>query len=270
MTQTYLIVLDLDGTLLTDHKYISDRTKKTIKKVKNLGHKVMIATGRPYRASKFYYQELQLDTPIVNFNGAYVHHPLDPSWGYDHSPMDLSTAQKIIKTCEQDFHIHNVLAEVIDEVYVHVYDEAIMEIVSIGNPITQTGDLSKSLSKDPTSLLIHPNENHAHIIREHLSNEFGHLIDHRKWGAPWHVIEIVKAGLNKAEGIKKVADYYDIPKEHIIAFGDEDNDFEMIEFAGHGIAMNNAIDELKSRANDITKTNEEDGVAVYLENMFNI
>ena len=58
------------------------------------------------------------------------------------------------------------------------------------------------------------------------------MIDHRRWGAPWHVIEIVRHGLNKAVGISHVAKWMDIPQERIIAFGDEDNDLEMIDYAG--------------------------------------
>lgn len=71
----HLIVLDLDGTLLTDNHTISPKTKQTLMKAKEAGHLIMIATGRPFRASNIYYQELGLTTPIVNFNGAYIHHP---------------------------------------------------------------------------------------------------------------------------------------------------------------------------------------------------
>lgn len=266
----HLIAIDLDGTLLTDQKTISDRSKHAIKKVREQGHVVMIATGRPFRASQIYYQELKLDTPIVNFNGAYVHHPTDESFGTHHSPFDLELAKDIINSLENDFNVHNILAEIIDDVYIHVYDEKIMEIVSMGNPMTQTGNLSETLPDDPTSILIHPPEDEAERIRNELSKKFGPLIDHRKWGAPWHVIEIVKTGINKAVGIQKVADFYDIPVENIITFGDEDNDLEMIEFAGTGVAMGNAIDAIKELSNQITKTNEEDGVARFLEKRFNI
>ena len=73
----HLIVLDLDGTLLTDQKVISPKTKAILNQARKDGHQVMIATGRPYRASEIYYRELGLNTPIVNFNGAFVHHPDD-------------------------------------------------------------------------------------------------------------------------------------------------------------------------------------------------
>lgn len=84
------------------------------------------------------------------------------------------------------------------------------------------------------------------------------------------MIEIVKLGINKAIGLQKVSDYYQIPQRNIIAFGDEDNDFEMIEYAGKGVAMGNAIEELKTLAKDVTLSNEEDGIAVYLNEVLNL
>ena len=73
----YLICLDLDGTLLTDEKKISPFTKQVLTTLKQDGHELMISTGRPYRATVPYYKELKLTTPVVNFNGAFVHHPTD-------------------------------------------------------------------------------------------------------------------------------------------------------------------------------------------------
>ena len=95
-----LIAVDLDGTLLTAEKNILPRTKKALQEAMRQGHRVVISTGRPYRASKAYYDALQLDTPIVNFNGALVHHPQDKRWGVFHSPLDLDIAQNVIRTSE--------------------------------------------------------------------------------------------------------------------------------------------------------------------------
>ncbi|MBD8067568.1 Cof-type HAD-IIB family hydrolase [Bacillus sp. PS06] len=264
MKKPHLIALDLDGTLLRDDKTISERSKQTIAKAREEGHIVVIATGRPYRSSSMYYQELGLDTPIVNFNGAFVHHPLDDKWGIYHQPLELQTVKEIVEASES-FEAHNILAEVIDDVYFHYHDEKLLDIFSLGNPTIQTGDLRKILHHDPTAVLIHPKEENVDQIRQHLSSVHAEVIDHRKWAAPWHVIEIVKSGLNKAVGLKRIADYYGIPQERVIAFGDEDNDFEMIEYAGFGIAMGNGITQLKNLANVTTLTNEEDGIALYLE-----
>ncbi|HWO75054.1 MAG TPA: Cof-type HAD-IIB family hydrolase [Bacillus sp. (in: firmicutes)] len=264
MKDKHLIALDLDGTLLRDDKTISPYTKDIIHKVKEQGHQVMISTGRPFRSSEMYYHELELNTPIVNFNGAFIHHPLDHTFEEIHSPMDLEVVKEIVSTCHT-YNFHNIIAEVKDEVYIHYHDEKLLEIFSLGNPKTTSGDLREFLKQAPTSLLIHAEEEDVDIIRKHLSDVHAEVIDHRKWGAPFHVIEMVKYGLNKAVGVKKVADYLGIQTEHIIAFGDEDNDIEMLEFAGVGVAMANAIDKVKSVANEITLSNEEDGIGKFLE-----
>lgn len=72
--EKHIIALDLDGTLLTDQKTISEKNLKTIQAAKEAGHIVVIATGRPHRGSKQYYAQMDLTTPMVNMNGAYVHH----------------------------------------------------------------------------------------------------------------------------------------------------------------------------------------------------
>lgn len=262
--QPHLIVLDLDGTLLTDNKVISSRTKAVLASARSQGHQVMIATGRPFRSSELYYRELGLETPIVNFNGAFVHHPGNSSWGAYHEPLHLPVAHDIIEACQQ-FDYYNIVAEVIDDVYFHYHDEKLLDIFGAGKPKLTTGDLRKMLQDNPTSLLIHAHENQVPMIRAHLSEVHAEVIDHRRWAAPWHVVEIVKTGLNKAVGLKRVSEYLQIPKERIIAFGDEDNDLEMIDYAGTGVAMGNAIDSLKGIANEVTLTNMQDGIAVFLE-----
>lgn len=269
MTQPYLIAVDLDGTLLNDEKKIQEKTKQALKAARQQGHKVVISTGRPYRSSVSYYRELGLDTPIVNFNGAFVHHPLDPSWGIYHTPLELKTAKTVFEACEA-FAIKNMMAEVLDDVYLQQHDDTIISALTIEPTALKTGRLGDILTDHPTSILVHPEAEHVAALREALQQTHAEVIDQRTWGAPWHVIEIVKAGMNKAVGLKKVAAYFNIPRERVIAFGDEDNDLEMIEYAGHGIAMGNAIETLKSIADDVTETNEDDGIAHYLRQVIGL
>ncbi|UFU00547.1 Cof-type HAD-IIB family hydrolase [Radiobacillus kanasensis] len=267
----HMIALDLDGTLLTDDKIISERTKKTVLKAKEEGHIVVISTGRPHRASIDYYRELGLDTPMVNFNGALIHHPNDPKWDALHSPLPIRTALKIVDSC-YSLGVRNVLAEVRDQIYIDQYDEALMEIfhANTEDSVIQIGSLKTELMEDPTSILIHPREDHIGELRKHLDDEHASVIEHRKWGAPWNVIEIVRKGMNKAVGLQKIAHYFNIPVSNIIAFGDEDNDLEMIEYAGVGVAMDNGIDELKKIAKHVTASNEEDGIGIFLEEYLNL
>lgn len=269
MVQKHLIALDLDGTLLKDDKTISKTTKNVIQKAREAGHEVMIATGRPFRSSELYYKELDLTTPIVNFNGAFVHHPKDQSWGLHHTPLDMQVAKEIVEA-SHDFSFHNIIAEVLDDVYLHYHDEKLMNIFNLGKLQVTTGDLREFLSASPTSMLIHTDEAHIKQISRHLSDVHAEVIHQRSWAEPFHIIEIIKAGLSKAIGLQQACDYLQIPKERVIAFGDEDNDLEMLEFAGYGVAMGNGIDQVKNIAKDVTLTNEEDGIAVYLNDLLNL
>src|SRR5690625_4908938 len=111
--QPHLIAIDLDGTLLTDKKTISETSRNTLKSLMDQGHIVVIATGRANRVSISYYNELGLTTPLINSNGAVLHHPLDKGWGNYHTPLKHKTALDIIDMC-YDLKTSNILASVFD------------------------------------------------------------------------------------------------------------------------------------------------------------
>lgn len=273
-TKQHLIAIDLDGTLLTDDKTISDINKYTLKQAIADGHIVVIATGRPHRSSIQYYHELQLQTPMVNFNGAYIHHPNDDRWRPIHHPMDYETALNIVNTC-YELDVQNIVAEVQDRVYLDQYDREILDVFHATDAQLETtsytiGRLKHQLNDHPTSLLIKPHDEHVHDLENRLDQAHAEHIEHRRWAVPWNIIEINQKGIHKAVGIHTIAEHYNIPKERIIAFGDEDNDLEMIDYAGVGVAMANGIDELKSIAKHVTETNEEHGVSSFLRQYLNI
>lgn len=266
----HLIAVDLDGTLLTDDKKISKRNQSVLSRLRELGHKVVIATGRPYRASSQYYQELLLDSPMVNFNGAFVHHPTAPAtFTTIHSPLDKHTAKTIIETCEA-LQVKNMMVEVMDTYYLRHLNRGFAEEFTINHPPADSGHLDQLIQNEPTSILIHPDDDQHHSIKQLLASAHAEVIEQRSWGAPWHIIEIIKAGLNKAVGLKEIASHYNIAQEQVIAFGDEDNDFEMLEYAGCGVAMGNGIAGLQAIANEQTDTNENDGVAAFLQDYFSL
>ncbi len=258
----HIIALDLDGTLLTDDKIITEKTALSIQKAKAQGHIVMLATGRPYRATELYYKQLGLTTPVVNFNGAFVHHPLEHNWQPIHEPLSLSVVKEVIESM-QDFPWNNLVAEVRDDVYIHYHDEIVLDNFKMGKPNVTTGEIQQYLKDDPTSLLIQADESNVATIQSHLKQVHAEVVGNRIWHSPWgHVIEVFRSGLSKAAGLAHVSKWFDIPKDRIIAFGDEHNDLEMIDYAGVGIAMSNGIDELQKIADDVTTfSNNEDGIA---------
>lgn len=267
--EKHLIVLDLDGTLLTSNQTISPYTEEILLKAIEQGHQVMIATGRPFRASKAYYSQLRLNTPIVNFNGAYIHHPQIANWEHMHSPISMNVVRDVVESVDK-YTYDNLIAEIKDDVYLHRDDRSLMKILGTGDPTIVSGNLIETLPDNPTSLLIQAEEEQVAVIRKHLQDVHAELIEHRRWGAPFCVVEVVRKGMNKAVGISYISKQMDIPRERIIAFGDEDNDLEMIDYAGIGVAMGNSIDQLKSIANEVTLSNNEDGIGHFLSDRLNI
>lgn len=265
MTEPYLIAIDLDGTLLKSDKMIGERTKKVLQKCQEQGHLVVIATGRPFRASHSYYTELGLQTPIVNFNGAHVHHPLNSNFPAYHSSIPKETVFSILDICE-NFHIRNVMVEVIERIYVKEWDEDLMGAFDIKPADVTTGPIRDTLKEDPTCVLLNTPRDQIDQLINALDSEHAEIIEQRAWGAPSEIIEIVRRDTHKANGLKQVAQYLNISPERMIAFGDEENDLEMLEEATVGVAMGNARDSVKKVANFITTTNDEEGIAAFLEN----
>ena len=264
----YLISLDLDGTLLKDNKTISQKNLQAIQKAQELGHQVMIATGRSFRFSEQYYKQLNLSSPIVNFNGAYIHHPLDKKWGEYHTPIDLDIVGQIIHTAEK-YNLQNIIAESIHSVYSHHPREQMLDALSAEYQHITAGDLRKTLPTSPTSMLIHTDLETMPLLRKELDDHLDH-IHHRSWAVPWPVIEIIKKGQSKATGAKLISEHYNIPKENIIAFVDEDNDLEILQYANYSVAMQNATDDVKEISKYTTKSNEEDGVAIFLNELLDL
>ena len=269
--QKHLIAVDLDGTLLTDDKRITDETKRVLNHLIDEGHIVVIATGRSKRVSIDFYHELGLTTPLINSNGAVMHHPKNKSWGVHHTPLQHKTALDIVDM-SYDFQSENILATVHDRVIIDQFDQRIMDFYQVTekDQSFKIGTLKDHLTEDPTLMLLYPNVEQVDKITDELTNVHADVITHRSWGEPYHIIEIMNKDMNKAVAVQKVANEYGIPTERIIAFGDGSNDLEMIDSAGIGVAMENAIPELKSLSKYSTITNEEHGVAHFLTDYFNL
>ncbi|TCP69121.1 HAD family hydrolase [Baia soyae] len=267
MSNKHLIVLDLDGTLLTEDKKISQATKQVLHQAMREGHEVAIATGRPYRMSKQYYQELGLRSPIVNYNGALSHHPHDASFEKHHITIPLEQAHHIIETC-YSLDMPNILVEIEDHIYSTIAgsENANHTFFSLHAKEIHTGDLLQLLKDHPTSMLVQFHNHHNwDEIQKTFTDRHSHIVHHRRWNEPFQVMEVLRQGVDKAVGVERIAHYYNIPKERIIAFGDEDNDMEMLQYVGKGVAMGNAIEALKNVADDVTDRNDQDGIANYLK-----
>ena len=267
-----LIAIDLDGTTLDNHSILTSETEQTLKALRDEGHIIAIATGRPYRTSYQYYNQLELDTPIVNFNGAWAHHPQNKDWKYGyHKFLEKEIALSFLALRDLPF-VRLLSAESKNTLYVDRLGE---ETYSNGPSIKKFNPklfTAKNLSENPTAVNVFSHfEENLPYIQEQILDDYNDTIEIRTWGGLSPALEIVSKGIQKAMGIEAIAKSYGISQKDIIAFGDEANDYEMIQYAGHGVVMKNAINSLKEISDDITPhTNHENGLSNYLQKYFDM
>lgn len=264
-----LIALDLDGTTLNNASLISPKTKDILTDLRKQGHIVSIATGRPFRNSYYYHDELKLDTPIVNFNGAWCHHPADKEWSHQYYKTlskDLALSMLSLKDHPE---VQLIAAESHDKIYVEgefiPYPDFFPEGIELSEKLS-----TEFLLEDPLSVEIFTSTiDYQPVIEQKIIDLYQDTVEVRMWGGQTPCLEVVAAGVQKAMGVERIADYYGIHRSDIIAFGDQENDYEMIQYAGHGVVMQNGIDRLKAIADDVTTySNDQNGLAHYLNDFF--
>ena len=265
----YLIALDLDGTLLSDWQTISLKTKQYLKDLSKQGHKIVIATGRPFRSSEKFYDELELDTPIINYNGGLVTNKHDKNF----KPYSLTIPREhVIDIFETNKEvIHNAFGEVGDDIYLYEDTEEIRPLLHYFNGASLTvGNFDDILHEDTNGFLIVAKKGKADVIEDYVAKQYHRKVLARNWGHHYNfVIELYTPETTKGAGLKYVAEHLGFEPKDIIAFGDAHNDIEMLQYAGTGVAMINAQDVLKEHADVITThSNTEDGIVKFLEEFF--
>ncbi|GEK90970.1 Cof-type HAD-IIB family hydrolase [Alkalibacterium kapii] len=269
--QKKLIALDLDGTTLNDQSQITTKTKMILEKLKKEGHIVSIVTGRPYRNSHYYYKQLELDTPIVNFNGAWLHNPSKKTFSYGyHKALSKELALSMLSLKDTP-DVQLIAAESRTSIYIEgeyvPYPDFFPEGIHMSKQLRP-----EILKEDPTSVGVFTSTpNYQKKIERQIIENYKGTVEVRMWGGNTPCLEVVAAGVQKAMGLERIAEHYGISRENILAFGDQENDYEMIQYAGHGVVMSNGTERLKNISDDITKdTNHEDGLANYLEDFFKL
>lgn len=266
----HLIAIDLDGTTLNNQSKLSRFTIETLRKLDELGHIVMIVTGRPYRNSINIYNEMNINSPMVNFNGAYCHHPRKPHFlpAY-HEELDKEIAFELFAN-QDNLDINLLIAEGKDRLFSSSMN--LPDSPFFPKDLAEISQLSRAnLTQNPTALTILCDVEKQKTIEDRIMARYGDDVSVRTWGGVLPILEVVRQGINKSVAVDKVSKFYHIPNENILAFGDENNDLEMIQYAGLGVAMKNATDEIKDVADTHTEfTNDEDGLAHFLANYFNL
>lgn len=257
-----LIALDIDGTLLNSSHIVTNKVRESIKKCKELGVKVVLCSGRPLNGVIPYLNELNLNEDgdyVCTFNGALVQnaHTGEILSHLTLEYSDLCVFENLCNEIEVRSHFY-------DMKYIYTFNKDISDYTVLEAYLTKSHlnvvnleDISKDFIMSKFLISDHPE------ILDKCINKIPQEL-HEKYNIvrsmPFY-IELLNKKANKGAALKLLAKKLDINQDEIICVGDEKNDIEMIEYAGLGVAMGNAIDEIKKIANYITKTNDEDGVA---------
>ena len=255
-TPPRLIALDLDGTLLTSAKEVTPRAEKVIRQLHEAGVLIVLCTGRPPRMARQVAQGLGLADLVIMHHGAIVYDFVKDKVLF-HNELTKETTLEVIRTMRQK---HNGVMVGLETSYGWFHDRALYELRRPDPAPTGIGKAEDFVQEHVTKLLFRHKEMDAEVFSQSLQN----FDVHTTWSSP-ELLEVIANGVNKREALKQIAAERGIDAADVAVFGDQNNDIEMLTWAGCGVAMGNASAAAKRVADKVTDTNDEDGVAKVLE-----
>lgn len=274
------VFLDLDGTLLNDKKHISEKNISTLKRLSSKGIKFIVSTGRNYTGTLPILDSINFIDYIITSNGAAVY--------------DVHTGKPIITdfmsnglaiSLAESLDLENIMFDVFvnGEAYMEEKNIKFLELVDTSEEIRSFIMHNRIIVPSIREYLITSKKD-----IEKITINFRTLADGTIFKRAETVniiksfpnlscvtggsnnVEVTLSEATKGHAMRKLIKLLNIPVSDTAAMGDSENDLHIIETAGAGIAMGNADDMVKSAADFVTLTNEEDGVAYALENILNL
>lgn len=264
---TKMIVFDLDGTLLDIEHQLQEKTIEAVEMIREMGIRTLVATGRMYCSAKPHTDRLGIVDPIITYNGALVVDPKNEQEIF-HAPIPFKIAKKITRmVVKNDYHLQLYIE---DKLYVAEENKFTDRYEDIsGIKANAVGRLDEFLEAEPTKMLIIEEDEDKQVeIKNFLIENFAGEIEISSSYPSF--IEITEKNMSKAVPVEKLAAEFGIKQEEVMAFGDGLNDLKMIEWAGKGIAMQNAHPELQEHADDTAPDHDQLGIARYLKQHFNL
>lgn len=265
-----MVCLDMDGTLLTDDKKITERSSETLKKVQQKGVKIVVCTGRLFASAKYYADILGAKTAVITSNGAYIRDRDSDKVVYE-SILNIEKCRIFVNAAQKYnacsyFNTTSSIVSNTDKTYVGFYkkyNKILPEERQINIDVIDDWDkiFDKYKGKFVKCIITDEDVNKLQIIRK----EIGSSADVEIVSSGVNNIEIMNKGVSKGNAALILGDYYGIPRDNIICIGDNENDISMIKAGGLGIAMDNGDEKAKAAADYITDTNNNDGVAKALK-----
>ena len=266
MVKPELIAIDLDGTLLVDHHFISEENIAAVHRATSQGIAVYLFSGRAIRGMQPAAKALNLTTPLIALNGAFIYDAVNDNIIYSH-PIPRKLANRVIALFAQKgiyVGYHTGLNWFVDKDCTEMRAEG----KSMGREPEFVEDLPSAAIPSPHKLIAIDFE-HEYLLQDahkDLLCDFPELNAHF---SETFALEICDRQVSKGTALQYIAELNRIPMEKIMVIGDNYNDISMMELAGFSVAMGNAPTDVKSQADWIAPSNKESGVAAAIQRLFN-
>lgn len=263
------IAFDLDGTLLNSQSKILTSSKQAITQAKEKNIPVFLVTGRHHTAVKPYYYELALNTPIICCNGAYIYDPITDNV-LSANPLSLQQARKVIQLAEEKdisllMYSRDAMNYVTPTPHMVKFKQWVDTCPENVRPnLRQVTDFHRLLDQDCAIwkfVISHPNKD---LMLDALAQ-----LDPTEYSCEWSWVDradIANVGNSKGGRLLELLKHYEINPQHVIAFGDNENDISMLKAVGLGVAMGNSEDKVKQCAKYVIESNEQDSIYHFLVN----
>ncbi len=256
-----LVAVDMDDTLLDDTLKVSPRTCEVIRKAQEQGVIVTIATGRMFSSVVPFAKQLSIEVPVISYNGGMVRHPSSREMVF-HQSLDEVSAGRIVEIFrERGWYLQSYMDDVL--YVVERCEKAKFYENLLGIKAVVVGNEFYSMKHEPTKMLSLAKPHEILEIKKVVDQELGEKIFSTTSKA--HFLEITHPEVNKGRALAVLAEKLMIGQDEVMAIGDSNNDYPMIEYAGFGVAMGNASDRVKGIAQAVTADNNHDGVAEAIE-----
>jgi len=252
-----LMTVDIDGTLLNSNGKLTEETKKAIKLGVDSGLIFTISTGRPIQGVEYLINLLNLDLPFITYNGAMVVMGKSRKILYEHK-LSFEDVKLIVELGRKRKTTIIIWAD--NKLFVQEINDWTEKYKKISRvePIL-INDIDGLLKNGVTKILWYDTIEKIGDYQDEMGKFLNGRVNYHTSRPDF--LEFVDINASKAIAMKKLGENYGISQTEMIAVGDGFNDLSMIEYAGLGVAMANSVQVIREKADFITLSNDEDGVA---------
>lgn len=268
-----MICLDMDGTLLTSDKKISEKNKEYLRKIKDNGVIIAVCTGRLLISAKYFANLIGEEVDVIASNGAMVidkneNEIYESRLGFENGIYALEIMKK--NNIYPHFYSKNTIYTekmVNSSMFYQKYNEAAGD-EKYKVKFNMVKNWKETLKKNEDKIMKAVGVNQDIELIEKVRSQLSENSNIEVVYSHQSNFEVMKKGVSKGNSIGILAAHYGISRDEIVAFGDSNNDLSMLKYAGLGVAMGNGTEEIKKHADFITLSNDENGVAHGINKIF--